>query len=445
MKKKWIIIILASLIGVFVLVWQVGVKGASAIFGNKHSTQSIAKQIKTTPDADWILDPEIPSNYVPVPGETNVFMVLDENGNIIEYRQRTQAEDGTWNWSTIDNPTDEKIAKVGDTAYGQLFKFTDKDGDEKYKRFVVDNNRGFAWVDTDKNGLDLNLPKGADIPDNFVPVNDNTYAVYNDNGVLQSYLQRALEENDYLWKLVNKPDTVAASNYATNSGYDGDVINNFVFGDSTYDSESWSPGGDIKTSVNRYTTQQEVDGEIVTLEVTITKTEDKNGQLLSTKKDTKEIGRTKKVDTGTGTVSNTLEAESYRLSSSVSYNTELATQLLDLLNADRLKAGNRSLSMDSGSLYKIAQIKAADMALTATTTKSSATYGTINQLASKYGISLNNPSESVLETLPTTANEIHTKFMADATTKNTRLKAASIAITVVEKNGKFYVYEAYSN
>ena len=38
-------------------------------------------------DPEWVLDPEIPENYLPVPGEEELYMVIDNDGNILGYRQ----------------------------------------------------------------------------------------------------------------------------------------------------------------------------------------------------------------------------------------------------------------------------------------------------------------------------------------------------------------------
>ena len=38
-------------------------------------------------DDEWKLDPEIPLNYMPVPGENELYMVIDNDGKIIGYRK----------------------------------------------------------------------------------------------------------------------------------------------------------------------------------------------------------------------------------------------------------------------------------------------------------------------------------------------------------------------
>ena len=60
----------------------------------------------------WILDPEIPQNYLPVPGEDELYMVIDENGYIVEYRHRILQEDGSWLWETVNPDIPENYEAV---------------------------------------------------------------------------------------------------------------------------------------------------------------------------------------------------------------------------------------------------------------------------------------------------------------------------------------------
>lgn len=454
MKKKWIVILLSAFAGIFALIYFVGFKNATKIsFGNNDNMESIAKKVKTTPDSDWILDPTIPGNYVPVPGEVDIFMVLNEDGSVKEYRKRTKNAEGGWDWETIENPTGQTVEKIKETPYGDLYKFTNNEGFEEYKRFVLDENNGFAWVDTDENGLDTNLPTTSQLPENFVALPNNTYALYNDNGVLQSYLQRAVnDDGSYKWSLVNKPEMLAYESFDREDDFTIPDFNqsltgsDFQFGEMTYGDEVWSPSGDTKTQTVRYPEQKEVDGYIIVYETVITTVSDKEGNVLSTKKDMFEKGRYPKMGDNSisGTMATSLAGEAQRLSSKTTYRVDIANQLLDAINTERSKNGKNAVTMDTGDLYFLTQIKAADMGLTATTTKNSATYGTISDLANKYKANVNNPQETVLETYPVDINTIHTKFMSDATVKNNRLTASRISISVVENNGRLYISEAYS-
>lgn len=454
MKKKWIIIFVSAFAGIFALIYFAGFKNATKIsFHNNENTESIAKKIKTTPDSDWILDPTIPGNYVPVPGEVDLFMVLNEDGTVKEYRRRIKQEDGSWAWETVENPTGKEVEKVKETPYGDLFKFTDDNGFEEYKRFVLDENNGFTWVDTDETGLDLGLPTTSQLPENFVAMPNNTFAYYNDKGVLQSYLQRTVnDDGSYNWSLVSRPDMIAYQSFDREDELDISdfgqslVGTDFQFGDTTYSDEVWSPSGDTKTQTVKYPEQEEIDGYIIVYETVITTVSDKEGNILSTKKDRFEKGRYPAMGDSsvTGTMSKTLSGEAQRLSSQVSYRIDIANQLLDALNTERSKNGKQPLGMDTGDLYALSQIKAADMGITSITSKTSSTYGTIKDLATRYQAQVNNPEETVVEAYPTDITAIHNKFMSDATVKNYRLSANRIAISVVENNGKIYVSECYS-
>lgn len=453
MKKKWIIILISAFAGIFALIYFVGVKNATKIsFYNGEDTSSIAKKVKTTPDSDWILDPTIPSNYIPVPGETDIFMVLNEDGSVKEYRKRTPNDEGGWDWTTIENPTGKNIEKVKETPYGDVYRLSN-DEFEEFKRFVIDENGGFAWVDTDENGLDTGLPTTSQLPDNYVPVLDNTYAVYNDNGVLQSFLKRTVDDaGNFQWALTARPEMIAYQSFDREDLSNVDfsqVLQNgtdYQFGEMSYGDEVWSPAGDVKTSTVSYPEQKEVDGYVIVYETVVTTKTDKDGNVLSTKKESFEKGRYPKMgdNTVTGTMAQTLAGEAQRLSSQVSFRDDISNQLLNMLNDERAKNGKQAVIMNSGELNQIAQIKAADMAITGVTTKNSATYGTAIDLANKYKVNISNIQEVVLETYPTDISNIHNKFMSDTGVKANRLSASGISIAVAEKNGKLYVYEIYA-
>ena len=52
-------------------------------------------------------------------------MVLDDSGNIVGYRHRTQQEDGSWLWTDIEDPNAEHYEKVD--GLDHIYKVTDKD------------------------------------------------------------------------------------------------------------------------------------------------------------------------------------------------------------------------------------------------------------------------------------------------------------------------------
>lgn len=86
-----------------------------------------------------MLDPEILENYLPVPGEDEVYMVIDEDGNIVQYRHRTQQKDGSWKWEDVTSEIPDNYEPV--SGLKDVYKVVNADGN------VVAEGR------TDKNGI----------------------------------------------------------------------------------------------------------------------------------------------------------------------------------------------------------------------------------------------------------------------------------------------------
>ena len=75
------------LLSVFFTIWGVKMKHPINRPENvKEDTETPWYETKyQAPKADdeWTLDPEIPLNYIPVPGEDELYMVVDDSGNIM--------------------------------------------------------------------------------------------------------------------------------------------------------------------------------------------------------------------------------------------------------------------------------------------------------------------------------------------------------------------------
>ena len=86
------------LLSVFFTIWVVKMKHPINRPENvKEDTETPWYETKyQAPKADdeWTLDPEIPLNYIPVPGEDELYMVVDDSGNITNYRKRVKQADG---------------------------------------------------------------------------------------------------------------------------------------------------------------------------------------------------------------------------------------------------------------------------------------------------------------------------------------------------------------
>lgn len=71
-------------------------------------------------ETDWILDPEIPVNYVPVIGLDETYMVLNDDGTVNRYRKRVKDEAGNWVWSDViedDMPVSFVPSVIDDDIY----------------------------------------------------------------------------------------------------------------------------------------------------------------------------------------------------------------------------------------------------------------------------------------------------------------------------------------
>ena len=143
-----------------------------------------------TAEEEWTLDPEIPVNYLPVAGEDEVYMVLDDSGNIVGYRHRTQQEDGSWLWTDIEDPNAEHYEKVD--GLDHIYKVTDKDGTSSYQQYVRNEDGSYAYVPVNENGVPLDDGADATTIDttHYVHKSGNVYGLYNDNGVLTGYRER---------------------------------------------------------------------------------------------------------------------------------------------------------------------------------------------------------------------------------------------------------------
>lgn len=467
MKNKIIVLALAVLVLIFVVVW-VGKANNPSTRPDSDSTQSTQwydKTVKTKADSGWILDPEIPENYIPVPGEKETYMVVDTSGNISAYRHREKMEDGTWVWSDVDMNKTYQV--VSETDNGYIIAI-----DDGYVRYLRNSDNSYAYVDCDSDGNDTDDKDASTIPSNYICVSENVYAVYNEHGVLIGYRERIIDENgNYVWVVTDKPvnavlpDSNGGNNNSSNGndGGNGSSGNNSSNGSSNIFNTPDDDSGSVTeeetkqeynsdgtyTQTTSYTEKMQEGNYTVTYKTTITKTFDKNGNLLSTKKDgPTEVARTMNINTGgdAGTALDDLPSECYRMSQKVTYNTDTANSILANLNEERTSAGLSAVSMDGGNLYKLAQIKCANMAIDGNADKNSSLYGTLAQAASKYGVGLNNTSEACIMTYSSDADGLHAYLQAKSDSRENRMSASlsSIAIVVVNRNGYIFTYECYN-
>ena len=97
------LIVLIALLVIFAGTWVVQAKTPAdrpdSFEGGFTETAWWDVTLDRVVDDEWVIDPEIPDNYLPVPGEDELYMVIDDNGHIVKYRQRTQQADSSWLWA----------------------------------------------------------------------------------------------------------------------------------------------------------------------------------------------------------------------------------------------------------------------------------------------------------------------------------------------------------
>lgn len=141
-----------------------------------------------------------------------------------------------------------------------------------------------------------------------------------------------------------------------------------------------------------------------------------------------------------------LHKELARVSSRVEFDTKKANDVLTKLNAQRKSEGLSSLSMDTSSeAYKLACIRAADMAIYDYSSSTSPMYGTLNDMCNLWKISSSHPSENIWKAPSKTADEIHSRFQSNDGSRKIRMSNgySNVGIAVIEKNGNTYIAEIY--
>ncbi len=155
----------------------------------------------------WVLDPEIPSNYIPVPGRTELYMVVDKDGYITAYRRRVKQDDGSWLWEDCNPDVPENYEPV--PGLKDVYKVTYDDGSVKYFKYIRNKDDTYAFVEVDARGnmIGYENPKGDEIPENYERVNRNQYAVKDGNGVTVGYKERVpATDGSVVWINIDEPD-----------------------------------------------------------------------------------------------------------------------------------------------------------------------------------------------------------------------------------------------
>ena len=291
MKK--LIIILFVLVVAFIGIWTLKMKApldtinlAREIDENAPWWDKIPSGAIPSPDDMWVLDPEIPGNYIPVLNADELYMVIDEDGNILKYRHRYQLVDGTWVWEDVDPNIPENYEAVD--GLENVYRVVGVDGTIRYYKYTRNSDDTYFFTGVDEFGNPLqNEPDGTEIPPNYIRVTGNIYAVYNEYGVLTGYKERYIDEGgDYRWRDCDEPiievdnsPIAGGTQGGNNPSGSGDL---YIVNDSN--STTKAEEGYIETETKTDTVRTD-DGWTIVYETTIVKTYDRSGSLISTKKE----------------------------------------------------------------------------------------------------------------------------------------------------------------
>lgn len=451
MKRN--LLVLVILITVFVSIWGIKVRNISARPDDVLSGNNIpwyeSRYETPTADKEWVLDEGIPDNYIPMPGSADIFMVVDDNGNITSYVRGTKNTDGSWTWEeTNPDIPDEYVPVEGlDNVY--------RHNGRNYL-YVRNADNSFAFVEVDDNGVPTD--NGADasvITTNYVHVKDNVYSLYNDNNVLVGYRERVNDETtgNYIWKVTEQP--------VIDSSLGGD---GFLYEEKESTAASFidlSGGNDSAREDNddgTYTVTEKTRNTIteggynITTETIKKKTYSSDGTLISEDiEGPYEVSRILVSDIGQNPdeieIADTIDGELARLEASgITFSTDKADSLLAMLNTERQNKELPPVVMDLNSdAYKLAALRAADMAAYDYAGAESILYGSINNMITTYSLSCLGASENIWKAQNKSVSDINARFMANEGSRELRLSTGftQYACCIVERNGSIYVAEVF--
>ena len=431
------------------------------------------RQTSNTPGEDhsnWTLDPRIPVNYIPVPGEDGLYMVIDDAGVVIKYMRATEQEDGSLLWA--EEVREDAVVYEPVEGLEDVYRYTDDNGEDAFLKYIRNSDNTFAFVPVDMNGIPFTVGMDATTIDELFQYTGegNIYSLLNENGVLIVYYNRFLnDQGQYIWQLADAPSgatqqvgtrqglvyvDLGARNdiqsQGTTGGYQYQGVPFLVDRDPA-DHQDTSPrqynSDGTYTENTKVLSSEVVDGVVYTYETYTQSVYLADGTLYQSSSDGPYLVSMdeQEAPVSPGQIESTLAGEYARVSSGITYDTYTANEILSALNARRSADGSATLSMDQDSdLYKIACIRAADMATYDTASTVSQTYGSIADLCSRYGLNIY-PLENIWKTSGQGGEDIHMMFQANENSRAVRESAVSqCAIVVAVKNGMQYIVELYA-
>ncbi len=421
-----------------------------------------------TVNAEWVLDASVPENFVPVPGSINIFMEIDEKGNIVAYYERvtSENEDGTMThvWKKLEEDNDDDALKIPEgyepvPNLENVYKVTDEDGKVSYFKYVRNEDGSFAFVPVDEKGnmIEPPLESGQIVPENYIRIKDNIYAVYDKNGVCIGYKEKKIDsEGKYYWVDAKKP--AEANPTEPNKPTDPTQPHKPTQPDDPSKPTSPDVGNDPTgptgndPSTGTYThTQVITDTKIaggwkITYETKITHTYKSDGTLLSTTQEGPyEVSRVKITDDNDevpdpAKIASTLRGEYARVSVGTVYMKELAQEVLNILNAERVAHGLPAMVLNEESeAYLLAAIKAADMAIYNHAESNSPLYGTALDLCERYDIETGNVYDFTARTTNKGAANIAARLSIALNGVFNEKNFTEIGLVIVSKGAYYYI------
>lgn len=494
---KKLIVLFVTLFGVFLCSWAYKIQSpVNPDAGQQDDADPDAgawwNTGKIDVDDEWYLDPSIPANYIPVPGEDELYMVVDNDGNIISYKHRYKDANGNWQFEDVDPNIPDNYEKV--PGLENVYKVVDEDGTVHYVKYIRNDDDTFAFVEVDANGNPIEHDDDATVIDGkHVHISGNIYSLLNDNGVVIGYENRVDNgDGTFSWQMAdmsqlgNLPDIklgdgsngltlqspgmdnsaleemarqMAAANQAAANGT-GDTynitINNTQASGALQAPDSQDPSSSIDynddgthTVTEKHTRKVNIDGKTETY-MTYTKiVYDSDGNEISRTSSPEElVSQEENVVSGSTETPNpdakedTLSKEFARVSGKMNYKDDIAQGVVSSLNAYRASKGKKTLqATENASL--VAKLRAADMAKYNTSDSNLPTYGRLAAMLSYYQLHSQAPGETLWKSYVTTADEINTRFLAVDSARETRMKdnATEVGVGIVEKDGVFYICE----
>jgi len=513
MRKLLLVTVL--LFGAFLSVWTYKFKnpskrpdeyanGYDSNAGAWWNTSSGSVEVKD----GWSLKGlDVPDNYIPVPGESNLFMVTDSDGKITGYMKRTLQMDGSWKWEQVNPDIPDNYVPV--KGHKNLFKVTDKNGKVHYMLYIRNDDDTFAFVECDKNGNPIGREKDATTIDlkHHVNITGNIYKLLDDNGVVIGYQQRVDKgKGKFEWEDIPNFEDIVKDLESTgdSDGKDSDIDLQKIYDElkknqdsstastglsmpdiptasvsgagggsgTTINVTQGSQGNTVSATPGQTTVINGADGTVTKKKVVRETKTDENGR-----KTVQESVVIQKFDAdgnliqsstqGPYTVSSQTEVslthndtpaadpnavvsslggEVARYTANVTFDENTASQVITGLNAKRAEKGLSSLQITDTAI-SLAKLRCADMAMYDVTKADLPTYGPLTSMLTKFGIGTDvTPGENMWKTTQKSAADINTRLFSDKKTAGTRLgkKITQVGVAIINSgSGSTYYIEVF--